>query len=562
VAIGYLTCRDERGAVRRLAVESLAVIGRSPDCDFVIDDPAASRRHAEVTRIGNDFCWRDLGSTNGTACNEAVLAGGPLRPGDVLRIGETRIRFEQEQEAPEPPPSSFTSTHIDWFKGTVLGPEGDARPSSIGARQEAMLRAVCTLMSDISLSDDICGLADRVLETSCSAIDAQRAAVFFAGPDSPELLPCPECGHVHMLELGNLRHARPGEIRVSNTVARRVLRDKESVLYQDTRQDREITLAQSVIELDLRSIICAPIRGQNNVAGILYVDSNRPDQPYTDDDMLLVAAVGNAAGLALENVHLQHEMLEKQRIEQEIEHAWTIQQGFLVKSWPEDTRRFEVFGETRPAKVVGGDFYDFVQPAGDRVGILVGDVSGKGVGAALTMAQVLAEFRLRVQTILSPAEVLTALNQDLAARSNSGIFCTLHYITLDLNTGRMASANAGHFPALRIGKSGLTPFGEASGPPLGVVQEVQWTEVQSTLQPGEALLLYSDGIVEARLGAAAREDNGFVEFGIHGIEQAVAGESEASPRRLIEAVNQAVRAFCAPAHPHDDCTMIALRYSG
>ena len=116
----------------------------------MIDDPAASRRHAEVTRIGNDFCWRDLGSTNGTACNEAVLAGGPLRPGDVLRIGETRIRFEQEQEAPEPPPSSFTSTHIDWFKGTVLGPEGDVRPSSIGARQEAMLRAVCTLMSDIS----------------------------------------------------------------------------------------------------------------------------------------------------------------------------------------------------------------------------------------------------------------------------------------------------------------------------------------------------------------------------------------------------------------------------
>jgi len=557
---GYINHHDESGGVHRLAIESVAVIGRAQECDLVIGDPAASRRHVEITRVGNSYRWRDLGSTNGTICNDTPMSGGPLRSGDVLRIGETRLRFEEEEE--EEGPSEPRTTRVDWFRGTVLGPEGDERPSAIEDRQEAMLRAVCTLMSELSVRYDACSLVDRVLETSCNAIKAQRAALFFAEPGESELLPCPDCGHVHMMENGNLRHALPGEIRISNTVTRRVLRNEESFLCQDSRWDREIELAKSVIELDLRSIICVTIRGQRRVNGVLYVDSNRPGQPYTDDDMLLIAAVGNAAGLALENAHLQREILEKQRMEQEIEHAWTIQQGFLVKSWPEDARRFEVFGETRPAKVVGGDFYDFVQPAGDRVGILVGDVSGKGVGAALTMAQVLAEFRLRVQTILSPAEVLAALNADLAARSQAGTFCTLHYITLDLNTGNIASANAGHFPALRFGKRKPSEFGAASGPPLGILHDARWSETRSTLEQGETLLLYSDGIVEARMGAALREGDTFVEFGIEGIEKALAREPGARPKRLVEIVEEAVMRFCAPEHPQDDCTMIALRYFG
>ncbi len=562
MSLGYLTSRDESGKVRRLAVDTVAVIGRAQDCDFVIDDPAASRRHVEITRVGKTYRWRDLGSTNGTVYNDSPMTGGPLRSGDVLRIGETCLVFEQEQEPEDEQPAQHRTTRVDWFKGMVLGPEGDARPSSVEDRQEAMLRAVCTLMSDISASYETCALVDRVLETSCNAINAQRAALFFAEPGKSDLLPCPDCGHVHMMEKGTLRHARPGEFRISNTVARRVLRDQESILYQDTHHDREINLAQSVIDLDLRSIICVPIRGQSGVAGILYVDSNRPGHAYTDDDMLLSTAVGNAAGLALENAHLQRQMLDKLRIEQEIEHAWTIQQGFLVKSWPEDTSRFEVFGETRPAEVVGGDFYDFVQPARDRVGILVGDVSGKGVSAALTMAQLLAEFRLRVQTILSPAEVLAALNQDLVARSQAGVFCTLHYVTLDLDSGTIASANAGHFPVLRIGNAGSAPFGEASGPPLGILRNAQWSETQSTLERGEALLLYSDGIVEARMGTALRQGDEFIEFGIEGIGKALEREPGASPRRLIELVDEAVVAFCAPGHPHDDCTMIALRYFG
>ena len=147
------------------------------------------------------------------------------------------------------------------------------------------------------------------------------------------------------------------------------------------------------------------------------------------------------------------------------------------------------------------------------------------------MAQLLAEFRLRVQTILSPAEVLAALNQDLVARSQAGVFCTLHYVTLDLDSGTIASANDSNFTVLRIGNAGSAPFGEASGPPLGILRNAQWSETQSTLERGEALLLYSDGIVEARMGTALHRRR-IQRFGIEGIGKALEREPGAAPDAL------------------------------
>ncbi len=147
---------------------------------------------------------------------------------------------------------------------------------------------------------------------------------------------------------------------------------------------------------------------------------------------------------------------------------------------------------------MGGDFYDFVHTSSDHVGILIGDVSGKGVPAALTMAQLLAEFRLRAREFESPAAVLGALNADLAERAQRGMFCTLCYIVIDLPTGRYRGANAGHHPCLHMGGKGISFICEASGPPAGIVPVVDWEVEEGVLSPGDSLLLYTDGIIEAR----------------------------------------------------------------
>ncbi|MCC6154682.1 MAG: PP2C family protein-serine/threonine phosphatase [Candidatus Hydrogenedentes bacterium] len=319
-------------------------------------------------------------------------------------------------------------------------------------------------------------------------------------------------------------------------------------------------MSESIRSLKLRSIICAPLRGKFGIFGILYVDSDSPKHQYSHEDMLLSTAVGNSAGLALENARMHMQIVEKNRTDSEIQHAWQIQQGFLINEWPEDDPRFQVYGDTRPAKTVGGDFYDFVQPDDAHVGVLIGDVSGKGVPAALTMAQLLAEFRLNSKNCFSPSEVFSSLNATMCKQGVRGTFCTMSYVIVNLESGRVLCASAGHHPALAVGKGDLRIFGNATGPPVGILPENPWTDTEARLKPGETLVLYTDGIVEARTqftrsGRAPLPD----EYGMENLGRVTAEHYAVTPRELVEAVNKSVREYCAPATPHDDCTMIAVK---
>ncbi|HOJ34625.1 MAG TPA: SpoIIE family protein phosphatase [Candidatus Hydrogenedentes bacterium] len=544
---------------KRIPVISSLLIGRSVDCDISIDDAAASRHHVEIFVKEGKFCWRDLGSTNGTLINGNLMTEGVLQDGDRIQIGETCLRFEAESvpEAPDGEDSTLFATLLDG-QGKVL-----AR-SPEDAKSEQLLRAVYTIMNQIASNYDPCSLVDQVLETSMKAIAAQRAAVLFADPSTDELLPCPVCHSFHIIQDGRLRKVDRGGVRVSSTVAHRVLAMGESVLYQDTQSAGDISSAQSVVSMHVRSIMCVPLRAKQKILGLLYVDTDKPGHSYTRQDMLLTTAVGNSAGLALENARMHLQVIEKERTDQEIQHAWSIQEGFLVHEWPQDDSRYRVYGETKPAKVVGGDFYDFVQPDKDRVGVLIGDVSGKGVPAALTMAQLLATFRLCVLRETSPAAVLSLLNTSLYKRSRFGMFCTVCFAVLDLKTGAVVCANAGHHPPLRVGKGGAELLAEASGPPIGVLPDASWTDSQLTLTPGDTLLLYTDGVVEAR-GMHTRRGTSSVaadEFGVRNLSRVAQIFWKESPKEMISGVNQSVREFTAPALPHDDCTMIAVRYDG
>lgn len=545
------------GAQRRTMLGDLTIIGRTEECGFVIDDSAASRRHAEIRRRANSFLLRDLGSTNGTSVNGSRIIEIDLRHGDEIRIGDTVLRFEKEEEqaARRAPEHSFIGTILAGDKELAVG--GGAAQS----KAEELFQAVYSFSNAVSTNYEPCSLADCIIETAVHAIHAQRGAVLFNEGDT--LGGCPVCGLVHWIRDGKPARSEVSEVRISNTVAQRVIEGGESVLFQDVDADGELNVAESIVSLNLRSIICAPLKAKSGVLGILYIDTDRASHAYTEDDMLLASAVANSAGLAIENAQMAQELLVKQRIEQEIAFAWTIQEGFLVKEWPESDPRFRVYGETRPAKVVGGDFYDYVQPLEDHVGVLIGDVSGKGVPAALNMAQLLAQFRLFAKDESSPAKVLAALNEDLTKRTQRGMFCTMCYILLNLRTGLVRCANAGHHPAAILGASGVASRGEATGPPAGILPAAPWTDEEWTIAPGDMVLLYTDGVAEARPSQAVTGADGAIEdYGLEGIMRAAGQLDAREPRELIGAINEDVRVFCAPDAPHDDCTMIAVKYLG
>jgi len=540
---------------RRVPVGSSVVVGRGSDCDLVIRDLAASRRHLEIRQVDGAYRCRDLDSSNGTLINGERIAACTLHTGDEIRIGTTPLRFVLEQRV-EPAPFEKTI-----FLQTVIDPSGrqKAAPPS---RSKELLEAAYTLMNTLSSNFNPCELVDNILETTMVAVRAQRGAVLFASEDH-ELRPCPECGHVHTISDGIPRLTGLGEINISESVAQRVLRDGENVLFQSARSDSVVDPTASIAALKLTSILCVPIRTQREIYGILYIDTDLTDHEYTQDDMLLAAAAGNSAGLALENARIHQDLLEKQRIDQDIEAAWTIQESFLVRDWPTDDPRIEVYGVTRPAKVVGGDFYDFARLDDDHVGMLIGDVSGKGVPAALTMALLLAEFRLCAAGAESTAEVMRRLNERIVVRSRRGTFCTAALVALNLRTGHLMAANAGHHPVLRISSEQAATILPASGPPLGILPGVEWRDEQEVVRPGETLLLYTDGIAEARKSdgevTEGREDD---EYGLEGLERVARDQFENGPQALIEAVLEDVDRYCSPLAPHDDCTMIALRYHG
>ena len=552
---GYITIVTSG---QKIAINDRLVIGRTKDCGIIIDDTAASRRHVEIRKRDGAFIWKDLGSTNGTIVNGIAMLAGTLDNSDQIQIGDTRFVFTVQDDT-QIPTANMDSTH-SLFKEIILDDKGKQQESKSDARSTALLETIYGIMNEIAMDYDLETLLDRILEQTMKAIQAQRGAIFLAESDQ-ELPDTPVC---QWEQLDNKASARRDKtnIRISKTVARRVLQGGENVLYHDNDNDSELKLSESILSLELRSILCVPIRAKQQILGILYVDSNRKEAQYNEDHLLLAAAVGNSAGLALENARMHRQMLEKQRMEQDIAIAWNIQEGFLVKDFPDNDPRFEVYGETRPAKTVGGDFYDVVQPNKETVGILIGDVSGKGVPAALTMAQLLAQFRLHARDLNDPNDVINALNSDLFTRSRRGIFCTLCYITLNLKTGTVLCSNAGHHPPLHINKDQVQSCAGASGPPAGVLPSSTWENTTFSIQPGDTLLLYTDGIAEARSMGTLHDEGGPNEYNTEGIQKVARAHTRHHPKVLLEAINNDVKRFCAPAQPHDDCTMIAVRYLG
>jgi serine phosphatase RsbU (regulator of sigma subunit)/pSer/pThr/pTyr-binding forkhead associated (FHA) protein len=532
------------------------VVGRTSDCGFVIQDAAASRRHMEISLRGRDYCWRDLDSTNGVYINEHKLTTGTLAPGDKIRIGSTTIVF-QFADADDGPDTERLLLNTEIMRRLQEGTDEERITNA-----DVLLEAVYAVMNAVSSDYDPCGLVDRILQTTIKAIGGQRGAVYFANADN-ELQPCPVCGNIHLIEDGALKPAGPGTISISNTAARRVLVAGESVLIRDAANERDFESTDSIVRLSLRSIICVPLRGKYGILGILYIDTNKPDSAYTNAHLLLTTAVGNSAGLALENARMHQEILQKQRTDQELAFAANIQEGFLVNEWPQLDERYQVYGETRPAKVIGGDFYDFLPLPSGRVGLLIGDVSGKGVPAALSMAQILAEFRVHASMEKPPVDVVRAMNVAMCARTQRGMFCTVYYGVFDPATGEVFCANAGHHPALCVRRHGTDVLGPPTGPPIGIFDDATWEEGSFRLEPADTLILYTDGIVEARGGSPSKlPETGVEEYGmdsLRGLSEDLRGEP---PGVVVREILRDVTRYCEPLTPHDDCTLLALRRTG
>jgi phosphoserine phosphatase RsbU/P len=305
-------------------------------------------------------------------------------------------------------------------------------------------------------------------------------------------------------------------------------------------------------------MLAVPLQTKNGVIGLIYLDSPFLIREFTKDDLSVLTVMSNIAAVRIETARLAElEQSEKLRA-QEMQHAAMIQRAILPGNFPPfpDRREFQMHAAMTPARGVGGDLFDFFLLDEHHLAFAVGDVSGKGVPAALFMAVARTLLRATAPHRHSPSECLNYLNASLADQNTSGMFVTFFYGVLDTRTGELQFTNAGHNPPYVFSADGqFRSLENKGGPMLGLFPDLAYEQAGTRLAPGDAILVYTDGVTEARNAA----DEFYNE---KRLEDYLKAHSLEKMDHLVNGLHQDVQQFAMGVPQADDITALALRYNG
>ncbi|MFQ5443163.1 MAG: GAF domain-containing SpoIIE family protein phosphatase [Nitrospinales bacterium] len=395
---------------------------------------------------------------------------------------------------------------------------------------------------------DLANLLDTIMKTLKSVIRVDACSLFLKDDNTGDLV-----FQVALSPVGRKIKNMHKRIKIGEGIAGMVAKTGKPLMIKDAYKypgfnpdfDKKTGFKTG-------SILCSPIKVKGKVIGVCQViNSKKRRKPFSGTDMALFRMFCDHAALAIQNAISHQALMENQRLEKEMQVAKTIQQDFLPLQVPEHDQ-FLFAAKTIPARIVGGDFYDFI-PFDDRtIGIVLGDVSGKGVGAALHMARLMSDFRYVSRTHHDPATLLGKVNNVLFERARRGMFTTVVYAVLDMKKRTMKVANAGHHPILLLNKKKkVVECGQASGAPLGIVPKVAYKQEEIKLHRGDTILIYTDGAVEPK-----NKKN--VPFGLKRVHDLLI-KSGNSPEDLIDKLQKSIQRFVAGQPQFDDLTFLSFK---
>lgn len=389
-----------------------------------------------------------------------------------------------------------------------------------------------------------------VMEIAKRVVDAQASSLLILNSKTG-LLDC----QVALGEKGE-EVKKTFSLKMGQGVAGWVAQKGEPLLVEDVeKDDRFFRGSDQSTGFKTQSILCVPMQVHGKVIGVLEAINPIRGGAFAHRDLELLSAFSSLAAIAIENARLTQEKLEQQALEQSLSIAKQIQDNFLKKEFPK-FKKIEAFVKTRAAQEIGGDFYDLLTLGKGRWGVLIGDVSGRGIPASLYMVRTLSEFRLEAFSPDSISEMLEKLNDRLVKRATMGMFVTLLYLVIDTVTSKLEMANAGHLP-LYIYRSlskkiEKIPGGDAL--PLGILSRTKFPTRPFDLQKGDILLLVTDGLIEAR---NPHEE----QFGWDRFEKCLSEfDIDVSPEKIVTTFFEALDRFCGSFAFPDDVTMVAVKY--
>jgi sigma-B regulation protein RsbU (phosphoserine phosphatase) len=545
VAIAELSIQSADGTKERFPlVKERVTIGRSRESDIFLPDQWLSRQHAEVRRRPDGFYVADLKSKNGTLLNgQAVQVAKRLRPGDVIQLGEHTLTFteggavEVEEEVEPEGTRVFSVREL-----SDINTKPAIDPAEL-ARQNRVLTVLSNATKALVEHRPLSELFETILDLLFEAVTAERGAIMLLDGDPPSL----------QIKASRSRMGAP-LTHVSRAISRKVMENRVSALLPSLLEDAQFKTSDSILASGIRSAMCAPLwytataDAQDAVIGLVYLDSLQRSHSFSEEDLQILTALANVAAAKIENVRLLEESLAMRRLEQDMRVAAEIQRSLLPRAAP-PVPGYGLIGLNQPSRTVGGDYYDYAIEDG-RLLMALGDVAGKGMGAALIMTMLRASVRAHWTSPL--AEAMSRINHTICQNVPENKYITFVLARLDPVSGRVAYVNAGHNPPLLIRGDGSVERLENGGMVLGLFESVPYSEGGVEMARGDTLLVYSDGLTET-----FDEEGG--EFGDKGLTDVAVRGRGLDVATLESEILKELDRFSNGAKATDDRTLIVLK---
>jgi len=481
-------------------------LGRLSECDIVLDSNMVSRKHARVFKVGEEYFIEDLGSGNGTTVNgERLSTRIPLKNNDRIKLGPLLVRYEEPNAAGI---SGFMATQVgglddasrhvrvdggDEDASRIMDSVLSANPlTTLKVRPEEKLRAVLEITRSLAGTVDLQALLPKILETLFKVFpQADRGAILLKDDATGKLVP------------RSIKHRREDDdetVKLSRTILSKVLAEKTGILSADAANDARFAAAESIANFTIRSMMCVPLLGlDGEPMGVINIDTQNPLSQFQKDDLDLLVAVASQAAMSYESARLLVTYMEKQKQDNEMNIARKVQRALLPEDLPSGDG-YEFFASYEAAQAVGGDYYgSFVLDGGKRICLAFGDVAGKGVPAALVMSRLSSVVESTLQFVSQAGEAVQRINKHMCANAVEGRFVTFVLVMIDTKKNKMSVVNAGHMsPIIRHKNGQLEEFPEeAVGLPIGVLDDFEYEVVEKEIQPGDVVVIYTDGVSEA-----------------------------------------------------------------
>jgi sigma-B regulation protein RsbU (phosphoserine phosphatase) len=391
---------------------------------------------------------------------------------------------------------------------------------------------------------DLDEVLNQVMDEVIAAVRAERGFVMLYEPD----------GRLVFKVARGIDHETIEEpdFQVSRGIVERVGKRGQPMLTSDAQVDDRIMMRTSVMSLGLRSVLCVPLIVKGKTIGVIYVDNRLRAGIFSEADLELLSAIAASAAIAVENARLYQVAVEKGRMERELQVAYRVQASLLPAQTPL-LPGWEIAARWQPAREVAGDYYDFIPCADGRLGLVIADVTDKGIPAALFMAFTRSIVRASLDRTALPAEGIARANQLICAESTYGFFVTLFYALLNPISGEVSYVNAGHNPPL-VYRSGSEQFISLTrtGIPLGIEPDSRFDQQALTLEPEDFILLYTDGVTEA-FNAKGQE------FGMARLEQIAMDSRNAPAAEIMDALLETLNTHVGATVPYDDITLVVVK---